>query len=111
MLQSSKHATRRLKRPPPKELTQSLNRKSSKRQRASSVSETNTPVRKHKKNSPVDSLDDDQPSSQKKMSKQKGKSRAKKRARIEEVDEVDPKPEVVAVNDDESDKASEASVN
>jgi hypothetical protein len=88
-----------------------LNRKSSKWQHASSVSETDTPVRKHKKNSPVDSSDDDQPSSQKKMSKQKGKSRAKKRARIEEVDEVDPKPEVVAVNDDESDKASEALVN
>jgi hypothetical protein len=45
------------------------------------------------------------------MSKQKGKSREKKRARIEEVDKVDPEPEVVVVNDDESDKASEASVN
>jgi hypothetical protein len=45
------------------------------------------------------------------MSKQKGKSRAKKQARIEEVDEVNPEPEVVAVNDDKSDKASEASVN
>jgi hypothetical protein len=100
-----------LKRPPPKELTQSSNRKSSKRQRASSVSETDTPVKKHKKDSPVDLLDDDQPLSQKKMSKQKGRSRAKKQARIEEVDEVDPKPEVVAVNNDESDKASEASVN
>ena len=68
-------------------------------------------VRKHKKKSAVGSPEDDQPSSQKKMSKKKGKYIAKNWPKPPSIEEVDSEPEVVAVNDDMSEKTSKASIN